>query len=792
MTASTTAKGNAFRDQVATLLRTRYREVETEQSLGGTDVDIVFTTYLHGIKQTFAVECKDYASVLTKTYIAEKIWPHYAPMVQKGTVDHVMIVSRRPIGSDAESFLRETGKVSHRTLQRLTEELIGFRSYVEHLAKRPATDEAEYIEGRFQGDDRTALVSLNEWVESGVGNGVAILGGYGQGKTSFATRLASSYAQKYLTDSTARLPILIKLGEVVHETQLEGLFGKEFTSRFPSDGYNFATLQLLNETGRLLIVLDGFDEMKHAMTSIDFQATFRQFNRLLVGDAKVVLLGRPSALPTDERKLVFRGVTNVAGAEMQSATFKPWREQRLDIFDRAETERLLRSSLNRTVVRFEGEGRKSFPVELFEKRVAEILQKVPDDLLERPVHVTLVAQLGADPSFSFDGFTRFTLYEHFITEMVNRDTRDKPARRAIDTAPRMKFQRELAWWAWRRIGVAQGHFERDAVPHDLLQDLPTGNSSSSSGQLNEYIVSTLTEEKESGVFFFAHRSFQEFLVAQRMIIFEATPNMHSEYSRFINDDIAEFLSLAPDQTFWERWFDSLMACKGPVGVNYFRRFAGRGLFAVGDGVVDGKVSKSDQFAAVIMTAAFDHPPHAGKNGAYEEWLHHFLVDGSELCAALSAIALMRIMDGPDWQPAMDRIIAGIFTRCFRSASTDRSESPELTIDAQERDVLTDFVANKIKRVGQKSGKIKSSPYELLGTIEQWLYRERGYISPDDRFLDGDDLIHLLYGERDKQHIYRHIPERFRQAYYSFLHADRQAFPIVYVSNRQVRSSPSRR
>lgn len=56
------------------------------------------------------------------------------------------------------------------------------------------------------------------------------------------------------------------------------------------------------------IVLDGFDEMKHAMSFSEFRAQVGQFNQLITPGAKVVLLGRPSAFTTDaEHHYVLKG-----------------------------------------------------------------------------------------------------------------------------------------------------------------------------------------------------------------------------------------------------------------------------------------------------------------------------------------------------------------------------------------------------------------------------------------------------------------------------------------------------
>lgn len=75
--ASTTEIGDSFRDTVCDLLRTQYPDAKAEQYVNGTKVDVLFTRIDWGRQDRMAVECKNYGSPLTKTYIEEKIFPKY-------------------------------------------------------------------------------------------------------------------------------------------------------------------------------------------------------------------------------------------------------------------------------------------------------------------------------------------------------------------------------------------------------------------------------------------------------------------------------------------------------------------------------------------------------------------------------------------------------------------------------------------------------------------------------------------------------------------------------------------
>lgn len=132
---STTETGNAFRDLVCDLLRTQYPDAQVEQRLGGTKVDILFSTYDFGAQTRFAVECKDYGSPLTKTDISRDIWPSYEPLLQSNQVQRVLVVSRKPLGADASAFFETWQRASHQTYEQLAESLMGLRPYIEALAR---------------------------------------------------------------------------------------------------------------------------------------------------------------------------------------------------------------------------------------------------------------------------------------------------------------------------------------------------------------------------------------------------------------------------------------------------------------------------------------------------------------------------------------------------------------------------------------------------------------------------------------------------------------------------------
>lgn len=808
---NTTATGNAFRDSVCDLLRTRYPNLRVEKREAGTKVDIRFVQHEFGRSETWAVECKDYAEPLTKSYITSQIWPQYHTMQESGSVQRVLIVTRKGISQpDAQDFVDSWKGASHLTYEQLAEHLVGLRAYIEYLSGLKATDAHEYVEARFDDVRGAALAAINQWVaDDAAGPSRAVLGSYGQGKSSLARRLASHCASRYLADPAQRMPILLRLGEVVHETQLEGLFGKEFTARHLCPGYQFPTLEHLNRSGRLLIILDGFDEMKHAMTAADFQSNFAQFNRLLQGRAKVLLLGRPNALPSNERELVFRGITRVGDQQVASANFPRWPEWKMAFFAEAETNTLLASCLEVYQQQHEREGRFKYPADFVSTRMDEVLAKVPPELLRRPVHVQLLAGLAADPGFDLSGFNEYRLYEHFIRAMVERDTRDKPARRLIGLEPRLEFQRELAWWAWRRP-EGQGYFYRHEVPPAILKDLPDGNAADVDGKRNEYIVSTLTEEKETGVLFFAHRSFQEFLVAERLRMVTPTPVAHTEYSNFMTDDVEAFLRQAPDQKFALQWYMTLQGAAGPITLPYLPFLAGfpnvvQHITEKGPDHIIAVGAQIDPWTVIILHHATRlKTRHALSEQQLWDTMLQLVPTAKSATAVVAALSLFDecAQETKMFVPIAAQLLATVFQRLLLQARDVGGTPGKVTIDKSEADFAMRLV-QQIRKVqpsppsGAKEIELEFDAREFERTCCQALQ------GGSRKVADGEDppnpvslgdISHYAFGVRGEAQsakslvrlpaslVYRHLDAELAKAHNAFL---RGLFPfsIVTVDHR---------
>nr|WP_299206392.1 NACHT domain-containing protein [uncultured Brumimicrobium sp.] len=140
---------------------------------------------------------------------------------------------------------------------------------------------------------------INNWLEkSAVPKQLVLLGDYGMGKTSFLKYYRYSMAKDILEGKQAiRFPVYIPL------TNCSPRHGgieqriKAFVSEFL--GVDYELFDLLINKGKILFLLDGFDEMGFVGTHDD---RFKQMNelwQLATKNNKLILSGRPSYFPTE-------------------------------------------------------------------------------------------------------------------------------------------------------------------------------------------------------------------------------------------------------------------------------------------------------------------------------------------------------------------------------------------------------------------------------------------------------------------------------------------------------------
>lgn len=579
--------GSSLRNEAASYLEAVYGNARIEVMVAGKKVDIVCETREHGKVTDLYVEVKDYSGHLSRSDAAQ-IFADYSGIIGQGRSGRLLLVTRNGLSPSAQAFVDSQPLMFHQTIWELEDNALGLLPYVEAQARLfdeeglrsyyiPARARlADYSEDQIRSlneADVPLFGAVQDWLVERNAPPLAILGGYGAGKSSFAKRLLSDQAEKALADPSARRPVLIKLGNITRSAGLDSLLGSLFTSEYEVRGYSFRRFKELNAKGRLLIILDGFDEMKHAMTWTEFRNEIAELNALNEGDSRVILLGRPSAFTSDDEHMeVLRGRRRVSGGTRRLHDWPEFREYELAPFTRAERETFVTQFLEAAERERHRDADIAFDPVGIAKRASEVnaLADQEDEVFGKPVHARILVELALDPGFDLQSFaagvTRWTLYSEFFGLLARRETL-KPARSPIEAESRLVFLRRVAVWLWQLRDGATSFFAAD-LPALELDDLPDGDTDTIDDKRREYLAGAFLERKAGDTYFFAHRSFAEFLVAEHLALNPPAGFQHELYSHLVRDGVLLFLNEAPVELRLAHWGHSLDRESGKLGINY--------------------------------------------------------------------------------------------------------------------------------------------------------------------------------------------------------------------------------
>jgi tetratricopeptide (TPR) repeat protein len=135
---------------------------------------------------------------------------------------------------------------------------------------------------------------VDTWLHKDGNSQLCLLGEYGTGKTSFATQYFYKRALAYMDNPLKnRIPLLVTLNRYHKSADIEQLM-TDFLVNECGVRRNFKTFLRLAARGKLLIILDGFDEMAKQVNVNVRRHNFKEISKLAVGLNKIILSGRPN------------------------------------------------------------------------------------------------------------------------------------------------------------------------------------------------------------------------------------------------------------------------------------------------------------------------------------------------------------------------------------------------------------------------------------------------------------------------------------------------------------------
>jgi hypothetical protein len=561
-------EGKKFEEAVKTALQLSGFNVTHELLLRYKKVDMYAEEVRLGVIQRIAVECKCHSKPLTLDEVTS-IYSNYLPLYQQNIIDQVLIVTKSGITPSSESMVHSTRELNHITLADLQSMIMDFRTYIKGLIDN-------YIHQGFndyyipvktkEGLDLANIIM--DWIDAATPNPIAILGTYGIGKTTFAKHLGKILSEKHLENSTFRIPIVIKLSDISTEQSLEGLLGKLFTSISIVRNYTFDGFMELNDSGRLIIILDGFDEIKHTLSWDEFKYNFNQINRLVNPKSKVIIMGRPTAfLCIEEHDYALHGIVRYDQAEFYDPEWPNYLEYHIAPFNENQVNEFLEKYIS---WQYRNETDKKFRI--IDKLKQRVLALIIDirvgidvgemrEILSRPVQLKMFIDVMPKWSGPLNSLTVTVLYQLFIDLIIKRE-QNKTARVAISANDRRDFAKEIAWWLWnnkKRISTTAKE-----IPESLLQKY-CKQTVDIEALRRDLVSACFLERKLGDSLYFPHRSFQEFLVAEKMVeILDADSTLFHQIDSLITEEVSSFFSKLINIDHLSRWEVGLRRVEGTL------------------------------------------------------------------------------------------------------------------------------------------------------------------------------------------------------------------------------------
>ncbi len=312
--------------------------------------------------------------------------------------------------------------------------------------------------------------------------------------------------------------------------------------------FSYGLFLEMNRQGQYLLILDGFDEMRHAMDLDDFIYTFEQMKPLFAGEAKVVILGRPdSFLSTQEEISVLSALFDEANENVRKL-----QTVEVAFFSKAEVLGYLDNYLNR---------RTQPLTEVQNRNYLALLDKLPDaedSLLSRPVQLKMFTKIFEECLSTDKLLNRYELFRNFIYSFIARESR-KPARQPVEgdqekralKDDRARFMQAVAWWLLNT--KKENRFVAEDIPIEIVPPAlrirgNTGHSNSRGDRRLCYRTDKQQwrpRKQSQTILLFSHKSYLEFLVANYFEDTGFSTDVYREFMANVNSEILSFLEEGP-------------------------------------------------------------------------------------------------------------------------------------------------------------------------------------------------------------------------------------------------------
>lgn len=557
-------------------------------NVDGQQVDIVCEKWVSGIGKTrLCIDCKytrlDENRSVSKDDVDQFIFTFRNRADANGWTAGV-IVSNRPFSQHAKTAAARHLNIHLKTVDELHEEILNIRSYLYESVHGyeennrffdfipPNASNSQSPQGT--GDLSLLQTIVENWLQDSSAHQLCLFGDFGTGKTTFLEHLHYTFAKRYLADASCRIPLLIPLRRYYEAADHEEII-KNFFSLECSTTVQLSVFQEFLVKGRLLLLLDGFDEMGARSDPTTRKANYLKLAPLAEEASKIIISCRPAYfLSLEETHSVFSFVNRQIGfappirpsvvseqlfRAVQHADLKPMFAQtksalgstsyvHMALFDKKQIRAYLKKH-NKTIETMS--GRQLDARKLFE-RIRDIYDL--EDLAQRPILLKLIVSTlplfrkSTDGSYEVElegstqkvpDITPSVLYAVYTEKELEREYKKGKVRWLIDRQDKVRTIAAIAYEMFKKDALA---LDRTSLAQVVERVFPASEADQASYLTDIRTCSFLSRDNQDSVRF-THKSFMEYYAAVSLRLSMTGPeSVQNLFSiRRLSDEVAFFL-----------------------------------------------------------------------------------------------------------------------------------------------------------------------------------------------------------------------------------------------------------
>jgi uncharacterized protein YjbI with pentapeptide repeats len=364
---------------------------------------------------------------------------------------------------------------------------------------------------------------LDQWLNTDASpRQIAILGDYGTGKSSFLRHYAAKLAENY-KPGKSRIPVLISL---TNTSPLNDFGLKNKLSSIAHEmgkGIHYDALMYLIEKNKVVLMLDGFDEMSYVGNKKNRLEHFDSIWQLAKQGNKIIIAGRPSYFPHENE--LNKALQSIKEGELIS-----------DDLPHCRLIRLTELSFTKIKI-YLG---KYFTSEQVDKYADFIQTRKPLlDLASRPSLMHIIREMIPEiydayhnEQQSSQRYSAGYLMERYAHHWIERQSKKK-IKGSLSNDDKQAFFEQLAEYLYlNRTNEVITSDEVEELMPKFLGHIDFSDLDEKDGILGDILSgSFLQRQATTDHFKFVHRSFFEYFVAKR-IVTHVKESKDSETNKF--------------------------------------------------------------------------------------------------------------------------------------------------------------------------------------------------------------------------------------------------------------------